>query len=89
MASIKDRENKRRTKESAAAQLIGSVETVSEEKKTAYIQRAYYITPAQAEALEWYRFTKKMDLSEIVRNAITQYIGEDKVREFEKNNELL
>lgn len=89
MASIKDRENKRRSRESAAAQLIGSADTVSEEKKPTYIQRAYYITPAQAEALEWYRFTEKMDLSEIVRNAITAYVGEDKVREFEEDNELL
>jgi hypothetical protein len=89
MASIKDRENKRRTRESAAAQLIGSVETASEEKKPTYIQRAYYITPAQAKALEWYRFTKEMDLSEIVRNAITAYIGEEKVKKFEKVDEIL
>lgn len=89
MASIKDRENKRRSRESAAAQLIGSTEPAGEEKKPTYIQRAYYITPAQAEALEWYRFTKKMDLSEIVRNAITAYIGEDKVKEFEKEDEVL
>lgn len=89
MANIKDRENKRKTKESAAAQLIGSVETASEEKKPTYIQRAYYITPAQAKALEWYRFTKEMDLSEIVRNAITAYIGEEKVKKFEKVDEIL
>jgi len=89
MASIKDRESKRKTKESAAAQLIGSAETASEEKKPTYIQRAYYITPAQAKALEWYRFTKQMDLSEIVRNAITTYVGEEMVKEFEKDDEVL